>query len=101
MITGAAHIIASTPASSKSFKYSTNPSIFSLWGIIFVVTYNFLFKLCAKSQASFIWGISKLEARALKENFFPPINTASAPYIKAIFSFSKSPAGASNSGFII
>ena len=42
----------------------------------------------------------KLEALERKENSFPPIKTASAPYKIATFSFSKLPAGASNSGFL-
>ena len=91
---------ASTLVSSSFFKNSGSLSSSSFLGITFTVQYNFLPRLWANSAPSFISSKEKFLAAALKLKASPPKYTASAPYLKAIFNFSKFPAGAKSSGFL-
>ena len=51
--------------------------------------------------STYVISFEKLFEKALRFNLPPPIYTASAPKSIAIFSFSKLPAGANISGFLI
>ena len=78
-------------------EYSLTPSRSSLWARIFAVTYTFTSCACANSIPSFISSIEKFFAFARNPNASPPIYTASAPKITAVFNTSRLLAGINNS----
>ena len=78
-------------------EYSLTPSRSSLWARIFAVTYTFTSCACANSIPSFISSIEKFFAFARNPNASPPIYTASAPKITAVFNTSRLLAGINSS----
>ena len=97
-IAGSAMIKASGPISFSSFKYSAAPSRSSLCARIFTVTWTLAPWSCANRTPSFMSSMEKFFAFARSPNASPPIYTASAPNITAVFNTSRLLAGISNSG---
>ena len=98
---GSAIISASGFTSFNSLTYSSAGSKSSLCAKILTVTYTFTPASCANSTPSFISSIVKFFALARSPKTSPPIYTASAPYLTALFKTSRLLAGTINSGFFI
>ena len=94
-------INASGPNSFSSFKYSRTPSRSRLCARILTVTWTRTPCSCANAIPSFISSWLKFFALARSPKTSPPIYTASAPNITAVFNTSRLLAGINNSGCLL